>query len=237
MWYFTRIFILALLAVSSLASCTISENRFFSQSDYDRGDRAVAACIEIECRTLNLDGSPLRDYTVLNGLKHVTVLMVSRTNFVHLDDIADMSHLTELHIRETQVTDLSGLVHFPKLKTLHVSLLHQGVDPAPIANLTSLVELAVTGREDETLDYISSLQNLKNLRVDGGQISGISPLLDLKALRQITLYSELPEDLFDLTKIKNIYSISLLDKYLTPEFQSMFDNRSVVFVSEPIIIC
>ncbi|MBY4893139.1 hypothetical protein KUL25_10220 [Rhodobacteraceae bacterium N5(2021)] len=176
------------------------------------GQERVDECIATACATLNVDGLGLRDYGQVNALSHVTSLMVSYTDFDSLSDIADMAQLRELHLSNSQVTDLSGLAAFPNLALVHM----QGVSAEALATArfpAGVRELALGGPGATDLSIVHRVPGLRRLHVDTfttsvslaaleghgnlstvhlGDIRGLdlSPLLALPALRAVSLEFE-----------------------------------------------
>ena len=76
----------------------------------------------------------------LRGLANLHILSVSNNpNLSSLDGIEDLSHLEQLSIRETKVTDLTALSRFTKLWSLDISRLDiadfQPIRSCPIQRL------------------------------------------------------------------------------------------------------
>ena len=236
MWLLKCVRMPATLALALLGCVPTGQN---PQSAFDRGAAALAACIEAKCDRLDLDGSRLHDFTVLNDLPHVTALMVSYSNFDDLADISGMSQLRELHISNTNVADLQGLSAFPKLTLLHASNLTAPVDVTVVSQLTSLQELVIGARSGDDLSHLAGLSRLKTLRIDHGTIVDLSVLLKLQRLEELTIYSDLPQDLSPILGLKNLKTLMLRNDYLTEDFLQAVQarKRGTVVIFEPVIVC
>ncbi len=205
-----------------------------------RGEATLAACIESQCETLDIDGMRLPDYAVINGLTHVKVLMASRTGLDDLADIADMQQLTELHITDTNITDLTGLQTFPKLKVLHFERMSAGVDLSPIAQLTGLTELAVSElTETSDVSFIKNMRRLENLKISW--LSGDADLSLLRghpSLRNVDIDGSLPTDQSALLTMPKLESINFTFAFMLDiETREELERRGVFNYAETIVVC
>lgn len=204
-----------------------------------RGAETIADCITVQCTVLDIDGMRLEDYSVINGLSHVTVLMASRTSFDNLDDIKGMRQLEELHISSTSVSDLTGLENFPRLKVLHIEGAMTGMDMSPIAQLTGLRELAM-GELDKDFDasFIQNMLQLEKLAYSRfGQTADISILRGHPSLQNIHIYGELPADQSALLTLPKLKIITLNEVTLDPAVHDELESRGVFFSPRAYIVC
>ena len=206
-----------------------------------RGEATLAACIESRCEVLDIDGMRLEDYTVINGLTHVKVLMASRTGFDDLADIADMRQLTELHITDTGITDLTGLASFPKLKVLHFERMPAGVDISYIGQLNGLKELALGDLgEGHNASFIKTLRRLENLKITWvGVDADLSILRNHPSLRMVDIYGILPAEQSALLTLRKLESITFFWDVdgLNPAVSEELERRGVLGVAPPMIVC
>ena len=206
-----------------------------------RGEATLAACIESQCETLDIDGMRLADYTVINGLTHVKVLMASRTGFDDLVDIADMQQLTELHITDTNITDLTGLANFPKLKVLHFERMPEGVDISHIGQLNGLKELALGGLgEGSDASFIRTLRRLENLKITWvGVDADLSIFQNHPSLRIVAISGTLPAEqsaLLTIRKLETIYFTG--DNHtLDSEVRNKLESHILIRYVPPIAVC
>jgi internalin A len=174
------------------------------------GEIILADCIAAQCSTLNLDGKRLSDYSAINGLAHIKVLMMSFTDFSDLSLIKDMPQLTELHIGSTEVSDLSGLSAFPNLVVLHAQDNYRIQDFGPIERLAKLEELAVGCTETNSVDYVASLPQLRRLNISGDCLTSVAGLVGHPSLETLDLGFQYElEDLSFLTTMPRLRQVSL----------------------------
>ena len=196
-----------------------------------RGEATLAACIESQCETLDIDGMRLADYAVINRLTHVKVLMASRTGFDDLAYIADMQQLTELHITDTGISDLTGLANFPKLKVLHFERMPAGVDISHIGQLTGLKELALGSLgEGSDASFIKTLRRLENLKIRWvGVDVDLSIFQNHPSLRTVDIYGSLPAEQSALLTMRKLESINFFSNRtgLNPEVLEELQRRDV----------
>jgi len=215
-----------------------------------RGEAALTAFIVSQCETLNIDGMRLEDYSVINGLTHVKVLMASRTGLDDLADIADMHQLTQLHITDTEITDLTGLVNFPKLKVLHFERMPEGVDISPIGQLNGLKELALGGLgESSDASFIKALRRLENLKIRWvGVDADLSIFQNHPSLRTVDIFGRLPAEQSALLTMRKLESINFnrsmtgLGEYandytLNPEIREELERRGVFEHFVVYVVC
>ena len=209
------------------------------------GQEALAACIETRCKTLNIDGMALEDYTVINDLSHVTVLMASRTTLDDLADISGMAQLKELHITNTEISDLGGLAAFPQLQVLHFQNLPNGVAIAPIGSLTNLTELAlgsVSGQAD--LSFVQNLRRLEKLKLSwSGTVADFAFLRGHPALKVLDIDGGLPTDQSALLTLPRLESIFVMlgmgfgGAPLDAEVRQELERRGTFSYNEAIVVC
>tara|TARA_R110000850_G_scaffold36863_1_gene97103 strand:+ start:112 stop:825 length:714 start_codon:yes stop_codon:yes gene_type:complete len=203
-----------------------------------RGNAALADCIVSQCEVLDIGGMRLEDYTAINALTHVKVLMASHTDFDDLGDISGMRQLTELHISNTKILDLTGLASFPHLSVLHFEYALPDVDISPIGRLTSLTELAIGGlSETSDLSFIRNLRRLENLVARWGLgTADISFLRRHPSLRIVEIDARLPEDQSALLTMPRLDAIRLNFFEINPDVRQKLIDRGLMSAVEPQVV-
>jgi len=215
----------------SLAACDEIRQATHEADALARGQETLAACIATQCDVLNIDGMRLEDYSVINDLSHVTVLMASRTNFADLNDISGMQHLKELHITRSDITDLTGLGNFPQLRVLHAEYMSSELDFSSIEQLAGLTELALGNLgEDDDVSFIRNMKKLTNLKITWtGVEADIEVLRGHPALQLIEISGDLPADQSALLRMPNLKSITFFDHgTIDADINSELDRRGVL---------
>ena len=142
---------------------------------------------------------------------------------------ADMRELTELEARHSQIANLTGLEYAMNLSVLKLYA-NPFEDISPLANLTQLIELHLSGgqivdisplanltqltflrvNENWVIEDISPLEGLTQLRVahlDHNAIVDISPLAGLTKLEELDLrYNRI----IDVSPLKNLTQLTAL---------------------------
>ena len=240
-----KIAAILMIVVSVLASCDTAPRQLTTEEReaqrYAEGEAAVAACQATRCKQLDLDGNLLSDFSVLNAMSHVEVLMVSRTNFVDLNDIAEMGQLLELHISNTGVKDLTGLSAFSNLDVLHLEGLREKPSLAPMASpaLTGLVELALTTEKEDSIAFIANMRSLKRLKFGWGEIGSIRPLDGHPSLEKLSSDSDIlswQRGLLRLPRLREFYVGNGM-RNLDGGIRQSLDERGVLAFAPPILIC
>lgn len=240
-----KIAAILLIVASILASCDATPRQLTTEEReaqrYAEGEAAVAACQAIRCKQLDLDGNLLADFSVLNAMTHVEVLMVSRTNFVDLTDIAEMGQLLELHISNTGVNDLTGLSAFSNLDVLHMEGLREKPSLAPMASpaLTGLVELALTTEKEDSIAFIANMRSLKRLKFGWGEIGSIRPLDGHPSLEKLSSDSDIlswQRGLLRIPRLREFY-VGTGMRNLDDGIRQSLDERGVLAIAPPLVVC
>lgn len=223
-----------LAALGVLAGCMLTEPSH-ETARYQRGQRILDQCIATRCEKLNLDGSYLRDFSQLNDLTHVKVLMVSYTNFDSFDHIASLTELEELHIRNSDVADISALDRFADLRVLHVGQVRTPSEEQAIASLAKLEELAVTLTVQTEIGFIGELQNLRKLSITSSQVESFAPLATLAHLRDLEIRRQAIDDIAPILKVPNLEFIT--GPQLTEDQEKQLRARGVEIAIGVIVVC
>ena len=97
------------------------------------------------------------------------------------------STLRTLNLMQNDLTDVSALRRLSSLEELSLGLNERLADISPLAKLTALRSLSISGTAVTDLSPLASLTGLETLDIEGCRIESIEPLLGLKGLR--TLYA------------------------------------------------
>ncbi|SEV90167.1 hypothetical protein SAMN04488515_0144 [Cognatiyoonia koreensis] len=232
--------LLSLIAVLALTACQTETPPVvdWKEDALKRGAEKVAACKASECTRLDLDGTHLADFTVLNDMPHVTKLMMSRTNFTDLADIADMTQLTELHISWTDVSDLSGVAAFRNLQMLHANDLYQQPTYAPVYRMTALKELSLDARPDDGLSFVRNMGRLESLFFMSGEITDLSPLAGNRSIKNLALEAALPDDVAPLLQMRGLQTLDVNSFAVDEDTKARIEDRGVTVQYFPaMIVC
>lgn len=203
------------LAATAIAGCqpvsTSSPIDQRKQVELEKGAQAVAACREVSCAKLNLSFASLEDYTILNGMDHVTALELRYNSFENLEDIGDMQQLTDLRIVATGTREVSSFADFKNLSVLHIqSALAQDIRPT-LLRIPTLTEIAINLPDDGDISFVRRLPKLQSMSLLGRQVSNLDPLKKHPSLERLDLHLDLPIDLSPLLEIPNLRTIRIFD--------------------------
>lgn len=231
----------AYVASMTLISCVPEGPATTMPTGAERGAAIFAECVATQCKTLNLDGTSLEDYSTLGGLDHVTALMISYTDFGDLSDIAEMDQLTELHIGHTPLADLSGLSAFPNLRLLHAQYLREVSDYSAIGRLGGLEELVFGGRWVSDISFVSSLHSLRALDISYTTTTDLSPLSGLHSLEVVEIGEAPVADLSPLLDLPNLKQIGIAlggrSDALLAQIEELRDRGVEVNELNYIVVC
>ena len=153
---------------------------------YARAEQAISETGKNSVATLDLSGR--------QGFKHLATLP---------PDIANLTALTRLDLRGTQVSDLSPLTDLIALTSLDLE--HTQVsDVSPLAGLTALNSLGLNGTQVSDVSPLAGLTTLTSLVLVGTQVSDIAPLAGLTALTDLYLSGTQVSDLSPLLKLTQL---------------------------------
>ena len=138
---------------------------------------------QLQLQELVLGGYKTKDVTVIKNLKNLKVLSLTSDNLTNLDFLQDLKQLEDIAIRGKQV-DLSVLVNFGKLKSLHVE--HSGVqDIAALKGLSELEEVYLGDNKITDISPLANLKKIKTLRISNNPYSDLSPIKDLHGISHL----------------------------------------------------
>ncbi|WGD37284.1 hypothetical protein [Lysinibacter sp. HNR] len=168
---------------------------------------ALTTLPELLFLTLTSDGfdnpEQLAELTVLRSL---TLNNLRLNNY---DFLADLTQVTYLDLNNSTITDLAPLSPLTQLEHLSLSgTAFQSADPlATLISLTDL-NLGAAGNTDGTLGFVSGMDSLVALVLEGAGVEDISALSDKAQLSQIWLAHN---SIADLSPLNNVSSLSLVD--------------------------
>ncbi|MBP6747022.1 hypothetical protein KA344_17455 [bacterium] len=213
--------------------------RFSSFDDGEDGlcDKAMkyVACLT-GLKKLNLDRSEVTD----EGLSHAKSLvnLESMTLFSTLvkgKAFKDLTGLKKLHTINIPLNELTPDTYeyfsgYPKLTTLDVGRCHPNEQAIKcIAKCTNLTDLDISGNQtvnDRNIKYLTSLKQLKSLRLFGTNVSlnGLAQLKDLP-LKQIVL----PEREYDSARLDAVRKVFPQAKLIAKQRGKLKGNDEAIF--------
>ena len=163
------------------------------------GKASGAPISRAEMASLTRLEAPNSDISDLTGLEFATGLTFLRlgteyrygrinSNYISdLSPLANLTHLTYLHLGRNIISDITPLSNLTNLTTLE---LDDNIisNLSPLSNLTNLIYLRLDANIISNLSPLSNLTNLIYLRLDANIISDITPLSNLTNLTR--LFSE-----------------------------------------------
>lgn len=155
----------------------------------------------------NLDiDAQVTDLQPLVGLKNLQNLNIAVSADADITPLAALKHLHTLNLYGPHLENLSGLSGVTSLKRLILnSDIEQAVDASPLANLTNLVDLSI-GMSLADVAPLASLSHLQRLQLSGSKISDISSLAALQHLQTLKIIGT------NVTDVSALSSLSSLKK-------------------------
>ncbi len=146
----------------------------------------------------------------IKGKEYSTELTSLTLNNMGLtnEDIVDLKYminLTELHIYQNNISDISPITGLNRLKTL--SLFNNNIeDITPIAGLTELQTLYLRSNEITDVSALKNLTNLVNLDISDNHITDISALSGMTSMKLLKMADN------EITDISAVEGMVMMDR-------------------------
>ena len=144
----------------------------------------------------------------------LTELDVRQSNISDLTGLEHATNLTELQLYHNTVSNLSPLSGSTNLTTLSIYI-NSVEDISPLRGVTSLRWLSLGGNPISDLSPLSNLTNLESLRLWAHPISDLSPLSNLTNLRDLNIQSCRIADISPLSNLTNLTQLTLFNMPIT----------------------
>ncbi len=205
---------------------------------------------------LNMADNPMKeiDLSALSGLANLTELNVSGCGIKSIDGI-NIGNLTTLNASYNQIDSVAALEKAKKLGVLDISynvlteadslkscisLQELSVEENPLESiawiepLSSLtnINLAQTGLVEENLVHLQNMKNLQILDISGNMIFGLSTIMNLGSLQQVSI-SNTPLSDTDIQKLKE-KQIGVISETVYPAVQRLYfiEEQAEISVGE-----
>ena len=203
--------------VESLRAETVANIKFKDKNDYIMGkdNPAVSEAAAFKEEAM----ADLPETITIKGTEYSTKLTSLTLNNMSLtdDDIKDLKYmvnLTELHIYQNKITDISPIRGLTDLQTL--SLFNNQIsDLSPLAGLVSLESLYLRANEITDISPLDGLYKLKSLDLSENSITDISPLLELHELTLLRLNDNNISNISALSGMKSMSRLHLQDNNIS----------------------
>ena len=160
--------------------------------------------------TLNLNGTDVRDVSVLSSLANLTSLDLSGTDVSDVSVLSGLTNLTFLNLCDTDVSDVSALSSLVNLASLNLSFTRVS-DVSSLGSLVNLTSLGLMGTPLSDVSALSSLVNLTSLGVSSPLVSDVSALSSLVNLTSLDFMGAQVSDVSALSSLVNLTSLNLID--------------------------
>ena len=175
------------------------------------GKNANAPITVDEMETLRGFEAENRDIHDLTGLQfatNLTELFLRENQISNLSPIAGLITLLTLRLEDNTISDLSpvrGLINLTRLELDH----NQVSDISPVRNLKNLAYLYASNNQISDLSPVAGLINLKRLRVYANAVSDLSPLMQLSNLEWINISDNNITNLMPLAGLISLWHIDI----------------------------
>ena len=174
---------------------------------------------------LNLENTIRRQFTrhfdgdiPRTELERIKYLDLGVKDIATLDGIEHCVNLTELHLNNNKITDLTLLASLTNLTVLDLSS-NQISDLTPLAGMTHLTVLYLGGNQIVDIRPLAGMTNLTNLRLGWNQIIDLTPLAGVTYLKMLDLRHNWIEDISALEGLTSISGLYLDSNRLDIEFR------------------
>ena len=187
---------------TNLSECQDNPPSPFSWSAITEGTTDLVKPPSVEFADANL-ATAIREALDLDTGNGVDILKIPK---------AELTKLTRLHIRgrggKDRISDITPLAQLTQLRELSLSG-HQISDITPLAQLTQLRELSLSSNEISDISPLARLTELRELNLSFNRISDISPLTQLTELTTLTLGGNQISNITALTQLTNLTLLGL----------------------------
>ena len=178
--------------------------------------------------TFKLSLSKVTDVSPLAGLTKLSVLDLDSNKVADASKAAPLPALTELNLNNNMLASFDALAAFPTLTKLAIN--NQGgkagvnpgsggiVKPTSVAGLGGLSELVFLDASQNaitTLEPITKLGKLSELRVFSNKLDDISPVAQLASLTALNVHSNQLTDLSPVSKLTGLTDINARNNKIT----------------------
>jgi len=166
--------------------------------------------------SLDLPDAVGTDWATLASLTQLEHVDLSGSNVDTIDWLGSATHLADVRLRETSVTDASALVGKP---LTHLTLDDSGMtDLGWLRSLLHARELSLRGLGITDLSFLGDISELEALHLDNNDIDDLGPLYGAPALSTLTFSGNQVDDIAVLASLPAISTV-------------LFDNNRVTDVS------
>ena len=168
--------------------------------------------------TLNL---PAGDPITQADMRQLTSLNAKNRQITELAGLEYATNLTELHLGENPITDISPLAQLTQLSFLRLNDCWTIDDISPLANLTQLGWLDLDRNLIVDIGPLAGLTGLTSLDIRYNQIEDLSPLANLMHLTALHLGGNPIEDIGPLSNLTQLTFLRLNDNRLLENIDSL----------------
>jgi len=122
-----------------------------------------------------------------------------------------------------------NISHFVNLRSLTIIYPFNLSDLTPLADLTNLTELWLSGNQISDLAPLANLSNLTHLQLSENQINDLTPLANLTNLRMLFLSNNQIHDLTPLANLTNLEDLWLYGNQVT-DFTPLMELTSLLLL-------
>ena len=188
-----------------------------SKADYLNGSDLPEVSAAVSAKEEAMADLP--ETITIKGVEYPTTLTSLTLNNMGLtnEDIADLKYmlnLTELHIYQNNISDLTPLTGLRNLQTL--SLFKNNIsDLTPLSGLTNLKNLYLRDNAITDISPLKNLTGLTNLDLSDNEISDISPLEGMTMMDRVHLQNNMITDIFPLWRMSAVTEIYINNNQIT----------------------
>lgn len=146
------------------------------------------------------------------GTRYIYIDSYEDINSIEIAGLNIAENLEQLSITLSETQDISAFSSLKKLRRLSLDVNGRTVDLQALGDLSNLTYLELNGLDNiKDISWIGKLENLESLHIYIGTLSDISWLADTEKLQYFRCYMEKSEikDLMPLLELKNLKSVSM----------------------------
>ena len=166
-----------------------------------------------QLKSLIFVGCELGKMDMLSELKELESLWIKECDVTEAGEIVQLETLAELRIEDTPLAGNGAAIeaiseNCPNIKSLILTWEEGGLDSLEfLKNEKNLEELILTNQSSLDYSIISECTKLRNLSLNGCDISDLSMLCELEKLESLGLSGTKVSEARDILKLKNLKSL------------------------------
>lgn len=174
----------------------------------------------LELESIDLRYNKISELSPVRNLKHLTHLDASLNNIETITSLENLFQLESLILSDNSIKQLDALKNLQNLTTLDVSNNHQigeYIESIDFSNMTALNYLSMSSCQLRTISFLNTkaLEELNILYLENNLLEDLTPLQNIKNLRHLDLSNNAIQNLSALKDHQQLRTLYLTKNKIT----------------------